>query len=502
MISLFPLFLISLSAWGSSVNAQAKNYPGAAGWPTSAAWQELGQATGGRLSKCPATECTSSQGAYVLAAKTAQDVSAGMKFATANKVRVSVKGTGHDFMSSQNRNGGSGSLLIYTRTMKGYQIVPEWVATGAPNGTAPQAAVGIAGGTAFEEVYPFVERERLMIVHGATASVGAAGGWIQGGGHGPLSNQYGMGCDNALEFEIVVPSGAILIANDYQNQDLFFALRGGGGGTFGIVTRLITRAYPLPTMNGIQISVRGRGYLDAMAYLFAMTPNMTDFGLSGYPTMSGSSYSSRLRAPGKTAQEISEFFNPIAERMRQLGVTVSLDQVVDRGTTSKRELFKEAAESEKLKARQLGGLMTSRLLARDALNEGNIPAIRKMLSSVTGGLSSVLPYPNAGGRVAQNRDLDTGLNPAWRDAVMHMIVMGIGGSPVSAMDPLSANHGAYLNEASPSERDWKTTFFGGGEHYARLLEVKKKYDPTNTLWCTPCVGGDLLVERSGRLYDA
>lgn len=315
-----------------------------------------------------------------------------------------------------------------------------------------------------------------------------------------------MGCDNALEFEVVVASGEILIANDYQNKDLFFALRGGGGGTFGVVTRLVTKAYPLPTMNGLQVSIRGRGILDAVSYLFAMTPNMTDFGLSGYPTMTRSSYTARLRAPDKTLPEITAFFNPIAERMRQLGATVTLKQVQDRGTTAKRELFEEAAEAEKLKARQLGGLagglMTSRLLAREALNERNIPAIKKMLSSVTGGLSSVLPYPNAGGKVAQNRNLDTGLNPAWRDASMHMIVMGIGGNAESAMDPLSANHGAYVNEASPDERDWKTTFFGGGEHYARLLAVKRKYDPTNTLWCRPCVGSDLLVERSGRLYPA
>lgn len=59
--------------------------------------------------------------------------------------------------------------MIYTRNMKGHEILPQWVATGAPAGTAPQAAVAIAGGSAFEEVYPAVEKDRLMIVHGATA---------------------------------------------------------------------------------------------------------------------------------------------------------------------------------------------------------------------------------------------------------------------------------------------------------------------------------------------
>jgi len=142
--------------------------------------------------------------------------------------------------------------------------------------------------------------------------------------------------------------------------------------------------------------------------------------------------------------------------------------------------------------------MASRLLARNLLNENNIPAIKRMLSSVTGYL---LPYGNAGGMVTRNRNLDVGLNPAWRDASMHLIVINYNvTNNIKAMDPLSVNHAAYFNEAFDFEEDWKTTFWGSKEHYARLLAVKRKYDPTNTLWCFPCVGGDIFAQQEGKLY--
>jgi len=98
------------------------------------------------------------------------------------------------------------------------------------------------------------------VVGGIAYTVGAAGGWILGGGHSSLSPQYGLGVDSeflqgkfqllglidrvdVLQFEIVTPDGASRIANAYQNEDLFWALRGGGPG-FGV--RLVVPMIPTP----------------------------------------------------------------------------------------------------------------------------------------------------------------------------------------------------------------------------------------------------------------
>jgi len=121
----------------------------------------------------------------------------------------------------------------------------------------------------FSQLYDFAEANGITIVGGTDRTVGAAGGWVQvrallspygvpeltekscsrivqGGGHSLLSNTLGLGADRALQFKVVTPDGQYLTANACQNQDLFFALRGGGGGTFGVVMEMTTRVEPKP----------------------------------------------------------------------------------------------------------------------------------------------------------------------------------------------------------------------------------------------------------------
>jgi len=73
--------------------------------------------------------------------------------------------------------------------------------------------------------------------------VSVAGGWGQLAGHAPLSNQYGMGADQFVEFKVVTADGKLKVANKVANPDLFWALRGGGGGTFGIVVEATVKAH-------------------------------------------------------------------------------------------------------------------------------------------------------------------------------------------------------------------------------------------------------------------
>lgn len=76
-------------------------------------------------------------------------------------------------------------------------------------------------------------------------TVGIAG-WSLGGGHGPFGNLYGLGVDNVLEIELVGPNGTVMIANSTSNPELFWAMRGGGGSTWGVVTAFTIRAHRLP----------------------------------------------------------------------------------------------------------------------------------------------------------------------------------------------------------------------------------------------------------------
>jgi len=91
----------------------------------------------------------------------------------------------------------------------------------------------------------------LFVLGGACASVGAAGGFPQGGGFGMFSKRYGTAADNMLAATVVIATGEVLKVNETSNSDLFWALRGGGGGTFGIVTSLTYRTWPAPKNVGL-----------------------------------------------------------------------------------------------------------------------------------------------------------------------------------------------------------------------------------------------------------
>lgn len=92
------------------------------------------------------------------------------------------------------------------------------------------------------------------VVSGSSPTVGAAGGFCTGGGNGVLSKHHGLCVDNVLQYKVITADGELRVANAYQNQDLFWALRGGGPGTFGVVVEAVMRTHP-PLRNIIKVHV-------------------------------------------------------------------------------------------------------------------------------------------------------------------------------------------------------------------------------------------------------
>jgi FAD/FMN-containing dehydrogenase len=89
----------------------------------------------------------------------------------------------------------------------------------------------------------------LILVQYVADSVGTvkpAGGFGQTAGHAPLSSSYGLGADNILEFKVVTAGGKYIAVNANTNKQLFDAMRGGGGGTFGIVIEATFKAHKTP----------------------------------------------------------------------------------------------------------------------------------------------------------------------------------------------------------------------------------------------------------------
>ncbi|EAU80813.2 FAD/FMN-containing protein [Coprinopsis cinerea okayama7 len=401
-------------------------------------------------------------------ARTPSDIAAGIHFANEHHLRLVVKNTGHDFLG---RSTARGAFLIWTHHMKDIQVHTDFVPDGAPDGVEGQH------GVQWNEAYKAAHEAGRTLVGGITAggSVGAAGGWVMGGGHSALSPTYGLGVDNVLQFTLLTSSGTHLTANAHTNPDLFWALRGGGGGTFGILTSVTYRTHPSAPLTVVELKMN----LTSPEVAQEMVTDQV------FPTYLQFVYIS----PGKSLSEANETFNSI------LSLAQERSNHTAETTTQVYPSFYAWFEERFGGERSTGNVgrmaeLSSRLLARSVVEKDPGLVARLLLSMPN---PSGAPWATvAGGAVAQPDPDSAGLNPAWREAVAE-VYFGefwnenendvetierarerlINGTNI--LDPVSVNSAAYFNEAMLYEKDFKTTFFGS--HYDRLKEIKNRVDP-------------------------
>lgn len=260
--------------------------PSDASWPSPAAWRSLANDLDGRLIQVqsPLDACRSSGDAtcsalfkslrnpyfigddvaltqtlgwvdawtsqpsvYAVAAQNVNDVVAGVNFAREHNLRLVVKGGGHSYVGTSN---AADSLLIGTRAMNDITLQDAFVARGCEPVQAPQHAATLGAGTIWMHAYDRVTTRAGRYVQGGGCGTVGVAGLVQGGGFGSYSKRFGTGASSLLEAEIVTADGVARIANASTNPDLFWALKGGGGGTFGVVTRLTLRTHQLPDWFG------------------------------------------------------------------------------------------------------------------------------------------------------------------------------------------------------------------------------------------------------------
>ena len=140
------------------------------------------------------------------------------------------------------------SLLIWTRFIDGIELHDAFVAQGCNE--RPQPAVSVGAGAIWMHTYNEVTTRGGRYVQGGGCGTVGVAGLVQGGGFGSYSKRYGTAAASLLEAEIVTADGRLRIANACTNPDLFWALKGGGGGTFGVVTRVTLRTHELPDFFG------------------------------------------------------------------------------------------------------------------------------------------------------------------------------------------------------------------------------------------------------------
>lgn len=170
--------------------------------------------------------------AVIVVAANSQDVVEAARYARHAGLGVAIQATGHGVTKA-----ADGAMLIVTARMTGVEVdelsQTAWVEAGAK----------------WQHVLDKAHPVGLAPLLGSTPDVGAVG-YTLGGGYGWLGRKYGMSTDSVIYFEIVTANGELVQASNVENPDLFRALRGGGVGSFGVVTCMKIKLYPAPTIYG------------------------------------------------------------------------------------------------------------------------------------------------------------------------------------------------------------------------------------------------------------
>jgi FAD/FMN-containing dehydrogenase len=202
--------------------------------------------------------------------RTAQDVQAAIQAARDSDLPLSVRCGGHDWAG----RALCGGIVIDLTAMNDVTLSPD------------NRSARISGGARASDVFAATDPRGLAVVTGSCSSVGMAGLTL-GGGYGSLIARFGLALDNLLAAEVVLADGRIVTARLNNEEDLFWALRGGGG-NFGVVTAMHHRTHHLPSVRSGMLLfsfAEARAVLEGCVDIMAAAPEelTAQLGLVGGP---------------------------------------------------------------------------------------------------------------------------------------------------------------------------------------------------------------------------
>ena len=587
MLALFPSALMSTLAIAADgvQRLRSRVRPGMPGWPSASLWKSLRQQVGGRLVKldqpfascvaapvgAPCTEAlshlrstfeigdqpgltqtsgwldawTSRPSAYAVAAKTTQDVVAAVNFARRHRLRLAVKGGGHSY---QGTSAAPDSLLIWTRHMNDVRLDAAFVPDGCAGKISPQPAVSLGAGAMWIDAYDAVTTRAGRYVQGGGCTTVGVAGLVQSGGFGSFSKAYGTAAANLLEAEIVTADGEVRIANAGTNADLFWALKGGGGGSLGVVTRVTLRTHELPeTFGAVFFSVKASSdaaYRVLLAELLAFyqralfNPGWGE-QISFHP---GNRVDVSMVFQGMSQEQARQTWQPFLE---WLGTQEAY--VIDKPFQCFGLPARHFWDAEFMKKNAPGylvpdpraGAPAHHVLWKGGLEQAGwfihnyrsawLPSrllTAQQLPTLTDAIFQCTRHWSVGfhfnkglagasaAHIAAARD--TATNPAVLDAFALAIVAGGSGPNFTdmpgnnvdvnaarsaaqgidrAMDELlkvAPGAGSYVSESDYFLKDWQTAFWGA--NYPRLAQVKRKFDPEGLFFVRHGVGSEAWSE--------
>ncbi|KAF7537125.1 hypothetical protein G7054_g3948 [Neopestalotiopsis clavispora] len=423
-----------------------------------------------------------------------------------NPPNTAIGLTGSSYMG---KSTGKWALSVWTHHMKDIDDVNY--SSSAYTGPALRLGAGVQ----VEEAYVAARARNAVVVGGDCETVGVVGGYLQGGGHSALSSIYGMAVDQVLEWEVVDGIGRVLTASPSQNPDMYWALSGGGGGTYGIVSSVIVKLLPDMPVTGAQLSFdldprRPSDFREAIRTYHRLVPDITMAGGMGIAQVTNDSFLlTPLTLPSGSQGDAEELLAPLLQLLESRDLAYSLNISEHANWLEYWETMIKPNPTQLVQNAQYGGWMVPRAVLNNEA-DALAAAIQEITDAGCVFVGLALNVSLAAGKKVNNSVL-----PAWREAAlsvilstpwtgragpsaMHQLARIMTERCVPALARLAPNAGAYLNEADPNQPEWQTAFYG--ENYDRLLQVKDKYDPEYVFHAHTAVGSDAYwVDDMGRL---
>ncbi len=552
--------------------------PGDPAWPSAESWDRLKQEVGGHLikvqsplaalQKAPTSASsnevfrtlknpyyigdhpgltqtsgwvdawTSAPSVFAVAATTTEDVVAAVNFAREHNLRLVIKGGAHSY---QGRSNSADSLLIWTRAMNNIVLHDAFVAQGCAGKHAPQPAVTVGAGAVWAHTYDAVTTKAGRYVQGGGCVTVGVVGLVQSGGFGSFSKNYGLAAAGLLEAEIVTADGMVRIANACTNPDLFWGIKGGGGGSLGVVTRVTLRTRDLPEYFGKAWGTIKAKSAAAYRRLTARIIGFYHDHLFNHHWGEQIVFEGRERpwirismlCHGLNRKQAASVWKPFLDWVSASPQDFTLKTPVKFKDWPARQAwdpaFKTVAADDRPGAPegnwfwagnrgQIGQVLhgyRSAWLPAALLNKSRRSDLVDALVACSRQWEMSLHF-NKGLAGAPAEELaaakDTAMNPAVLDAFA-LAIIGAEGPPAfpgipghepdvkaarraagrinAAMDELlkvAPNPGSYFSESDFFERSWQQSFWGS--NYPRLAAVKKKYDPNGLFFVHHGVGSE------------
>ena len=345
----------------------------------------------------------------------------------------------------------------------------------AANGRAAAGA-----GAHLMDVYTSLANRGRMVPGGTCPTVGIAG-LTQGGGIGLSGRKFGLTCDHLLEATVVLADGRAVVANAHQHPDLFWALRGGGGGNFGIVTRFVFRTHPVGGVSTYSMEWPWSDAKQVVQAWQAFAPHAPD-GLSCVLNVNAAA------GPGTPHITSAGQFFGSEQALRSLLTPLANAGTPTRFTTTTRT-FLEAVHYWAGGGTGRATFAAKSSISTAPLSSAGIDALLHQIEDkrTSGTGSGIVLLDSWGGAI--NRIPKAATAFVHRNALFSMQYLaywdaGAASAPnvawlqrcFAALRPYVSSF-AYQNYIDPALPNWQHAYYG--TNLVRLRQVKRKYDPHN-----------------------